>query len=277
MKMKIASAYILFITLAATSAQSQQPEISAVLMESTFRIQGISKDVSKRVLMGTCFFLGRQSKKDPSRTYYVLVTARHVLDEIGGDEATLLLREKIPDGTYRAFPQVFKIRNNGRNIYVSHSQFDVSAIFFDMPPKAAVKLAAASALATEAEMKRLGLHPGDELQALGFPLGATSNEMGFPILRSGKIASYPLFPIKSVKKFLLDFTVFPGNSGGPVYYSYNTRYIDGRLQAGQMQGIVGLLTQGVASAIMKGQPLEIGVVIPSDYIIETINLLPEPQ
>src|SRR5438876_10762205 len=77
------------------------------------------------------------------------------------------------------------------------------------------------------------VNPGEELICLGYPFGAESNTGGFPILRSGRIASYPLLPTESTKTFLFDFSIFPGNSGGPVYLSSNNRTYGGRMHTGE--------------------------------------------
>jgi hypothetical protein len=80
-----------------------------------------------------------------------------------------------------------------------------------------------------------------------------------------------------MKSLLFDFHVFEGNSGGPVYFSYPTRWFDGNLHAGPIQGIVGLVTQQEYSALpnYRNEPLGIGVVVPSSFIRETIDLLPD--
>ena len=71
-------------------------------------------------------------------------------------------------------------------------------------------------LANDDLLAKYNIHPGDVLDCLGYPFGFESPVGSFPILRSGKIASYPLLPTKGTQSFLLDFRVFPGNSGSPV-------------------------------------------------------------
>ena len=104
------------------------------------------------------------------------------------------------------------------------------------------------------------------MMALGFPQGLSANEAGFPILRSGRVASYPLAPSAAFPTFLLDFRVFPGNSGGPVYRSGGPGGDDG-------QFIAGMLTQQVE---LSGQSLDIGIVTEARFIRETVALLDAP-
>jgi hypothetical protein len=143
-------------------------------------------------------------------------------------------------------------------------------------------------LAEDEGLKEYGLHPGDELNCLGYPLGAESNASGFPILRSGKIASYPLLPTKETKSFLMDFQIFAGNSGGPVYIAQvaGTRLIKGQTRLGMnFQVIVGLVSEEVVlreqrrtlyEKTEREYPLKLARIIHARLIGETIALLPAP-
>jgi hypothetical protein len=112
------------------------------------------------------------------------------------------------------------------------------------------------------------------MMALGFPLGLSANQAGFPILRAGRIASYPLAPSAAFPTFLLDFSVFPGNSGGPVFMSDQAHRRPGAEGASQdVEFIAGLLTQQVE---LNKERLEIGIVTHAEYIRETIALLTDP-
>ena len=124
-------------------------------------------------------------------------------------------------------------------------------------------------LATEDTFAKSGAGPGDEMFALGFPRGLAANKAGFPILRAGRVASYPLAPSAQYPTFLLDFSVFPGNSGGPVFMADPTRRssIEGSPDG---EFIAGVLTQQVE---LKNDRLEIGIVTHAAYVREAIALL----
>ena len=102
--------------------------------------------------------------------------------------------------------------------------------------------------------------------------GLAANQAGFPILRSGRVASYPIAPAKIFPTFLLDFSVFPGNSGGPVFMTTQARRAGA--DAAQPQFIAGLLTQQVE---LNNERLEIGIVTHAKFIRETIALMDNPQ
>ena len=113
------------------------------------------------------------------------------------------------------------------------------------------------------------------MMALGFPRGLAANQAGFPILRSGRVASFPVAPAKVFPTFLLDFTVFPGNSGGPVFMSQAAHRRVGGADAGQdVQFIAGLLTQQVE---LNNERLEIGIVTHAKFIRETMALMDDPH
>jgi hypothetical protein len=120
---------------------------------------------------------------------------------------------------------------------------------------------------------RFDVAPGDEMMSLGFPRGLSANRAGFPILRVGRIASYPLAPGVAFPTFLVDFTVFPGNSGGPVFMTGASRRRPGGPEP-EHPFIAGVLTQQVE---MDSERLGIGVVVHAHYIRETIELLNQAE
>jgi hypothetical protein len=135
-------------------------------------------------------------------------------------------------------------------------------------------------LAEEDTFVKLHIHPGNNLTALGYPLGAAANDWGFAILRSGKIASYPLLPLKMVKTFLFDFRVFNGNSGGPVFLEEPRATFAGPHNiplGGTIHFIVGLVTQQLYSNAPGNPALDLAVIIPSPFIKETIGMTKDPQ
>src|SRR5690606_30264818 len=104
----------------------------------------------------------------------------------------------------------------------------------------------------------------------GFPRGLSANSAGFPILRAGRVASYPLAPSSAFPTFLMDFSVFPGNSGGPVFMAQAARQRPGGAQAEEVQFIAGILTQQVE---LSGERLEIGIVTHARYVREAVAML----
>lgn len=263
---------------ATATAEPQAPlnparyELNTLLMNMTFMISGPSRAKPGETSVGTGFIVGKPVK-DKDFSYFVLVTAAHVFDDIAGETAFINTRARQPDGSYQVTEYPIKIRDGAKNNFVKHPELDVAAIFTGLPDHYKAEILIGDAvLATEEDLAKYEVHPGDELLCLGYPLGA-AGPFGFPILRSGKIASFPLLPVKSNKTWAFDFSVFGGNSGGPVYMVDHARTYQGHIHLGEtLQMIIGLVTQ---RASVGTQDLHLGVVIPAAFIKETIDLLPD--
>ncbi len=67
------------------------------------------------------------------------------------------------------------------------------------------------------KFEEIGIELGDGIFLAGFPLGISGNERNYAIVRGGTIARLDQEIIELNKSFLIDATVFPGNSGGPVF------------------------------------------------------------
>jgi len=174
------------------------------------------------------------------------------------------------EGVWRYDPEALKIRDGDHPLWVKHPTRDVAAMVVEAPPefvKAAIPL---KYLAQDDTFNKYNLGPGDEMMALGFPRGLSANPAGFPILRSGRVASYPLAPATNFPTFLMDFSVFPGNSGGPVFMAEGARRRPGASESQEVQFVAGLLTQQVE---LSGERLEIGIVTHAKFIRETLALL----
>ncbi len=202
----------------------------------------------------------------------VLITANHVFEKMKGDKATVGFRVQQPDGGWRYAPEKIAIRSGGQELWTHHAVRDVAAIRIVAPPafaKAAIPLAW---LGGEDAMTRYALAPGDEMMTLGFPQGLSANAAGFPILRAGKVASYPLGPSNAFPTFLLDFHVFPGNSGGPVFLEARADAKPGA-DGAPPHVIAGMLTQEVE---VGNENLGIGIVTQARFVRETLALLDQP-
>lgn len=126
-----------------------------------------------------------------------------------------------------------------------------------------------------------GVTEGDFLFALGFPMGLVSKDRKNVILRQGVIARIRDLFEKRTKDFIIDASVFPGNSGGPVILKPEMVSITGT-QANASASLIGLVKsyitfQDVAVSQQTGKPRIIfeensglSLVEPVDHIIETI-------
>lgn len=259
---------------AATTPQ-KPVELHSVMMESTLKIVGPA-DLAKPNLVrtGTGFIVGRPIPDQPGRAYYVLVTAAHVFRDIQGETGTLILRITTAKDRYQRFEHPIRLRKGATSLWTEHPTSDVAVMYVALPDNVATRLIPDEYLASDADFDKWEFHPGDEVFTVGYPQGLEANEFGFPVLRSGRIASFPLTPAAQLKNFKVDFSVFGGNSGGPIYINqlgrqYGSSYrIDERVFR-----VLGLVSQQI-SVTSTGERLNVAVVVHAHFIREAIALLP---
>jgi V8-like Glu-specific endopeptidase len=247
-------------------------DLSVELIHATVQLEQPLGDGTRTV--GTGFLISVPEASGPPRV--VLITANHVLEKMPGANLRIGYRISNPDGSWSYSPQSVPIRDKaGHELWTHHPSRDVAAITITAPAdfaKAAIPL---DYLAADDTFTKYNVGAGDEMMALGFPRGLSANQAGFPILRAGRVASYPIAPAKIFPTFLLDFAVFPGNSGGPVFMSGAPHHRAGEPEQGDqdVEFIAGLLTQQVE---LNSERLGIGIVTHAKFIRETIARVSDP-
>jgi S1-C subfamily serine protease len=136
-----------------------------------------------------------------------------------------------------------------------------------------------------------GLSEGDGVFILGFPLGQVGKERNYVLVRQGVIARVRDYLAGHAKDFLVDASIFPGNSGGPVVTRPEVTAITGTktINAAHLIGVVQsyLPYQDVAISQQTRRPRIIfeensglAAVVPVDCIIEAVEqaeaALPKP-
>lgn len=241
-------------------------DLTLGLINATVQIDQNNGDATRRV--GTGFLIEAPRPDGSPRT--VLVTAHHVLDGMGAREARIGWRVEMPGGGWRFAPEPLRIRDDGGEaVWTKHPERDIAVMEISAPPVFARAAIPLGWLASGDDLDAWQVGPGDELLTLGFPRGYSANTAGFPILRTGRIASWPLTPVESFPVFLLDFPVFPGNSGGPVFWTPAARKLPGTAEPDH-PFIAGVLTSEVRPL---DEPLGIGLVAHAGYVREAIALL----
>ena len=278
MRRIIAVIFCLWAVFTANAAMAA--DLNTIMMEATCKISG-------RGSLGTGFVIGTPDKDNPESVFYTLVTADHVIRAVQGDRVVLTLRQKQKDETWTRLDIPVQIRSEKKELWKKHPKMDVAAMFIRLPANVVTTLLTTNDLMDDSKLSEYEIHPGLELLCLGYPFGAEANAHGFPILRSGRIASYPLTPTKDTKTFLFDFTVFRGNSGGPVYFFKQDPAYGGVRRLGTaIYGIMGLvvkernITQKVEELYEKREtvtPLQLGEVIHATFIKELIDSMDTPR
>ena len=238
------------------------------MMQATVEVEAPLPD--GRHTIGTGFLVDDPTPDGRPRT--VLVTANHVFERVPGAEAHIGYRVQGKDGGWRYDPQPIAIRDGKTELWRHNTAHDVAVIEVKAPPAFAKAAIPISWLAGDDTFAKYGIGPGDEMMVLGYPQGLSANSAGFPILRSGRVAS-PIEAAGANPTFLLDFHVFPGKSGGPVFIADAQRRRPGAPEAQEVQFVAGVLTQQVE---LNNERLEIGIVTDAQFVRDAIAMLDQP-
>ncbi len=168
-------------------------------MHATFKL-------FNRSSTATCFLL-----KDPPTDEVYLVTAAHVLSKAKGETSILVLRKTDADGRYQRLDQTIPIREGKKDLWTQHPELDIAAMRLTLPAGTLENSATLPLSALESP----GLTYGGPVTILAYPKRVESNSAGFPVARQGIVASFPLRPADN-PVFMIDFTAWDGDSGGPV-------------------------------------------------------------
>lgn len=246
-------------------------DLPQALIQATVQLEQPAGE-GKRIV-GTGFLISAPTPDGRPRT--VLVTATHVFEMMPGADAKIGYRVANADGSWDYAPEPLKIRDaDGKPLWTGHPARDVAAMAVKAPDMFVKAAIPRRWLAQDDTFAQQQVTTGDEMMALGFPRGLSANTAGFAILRAGRVASFPVGPAKIYPTFLLDFAVFPGNSGGPVFVSTPVRRHAERPDSPATQFIAGILSKQVE---LNNEHLGIGVVTHAAFIGETIALLDAPE
>ena len=246
-----------------------EPDLAVAVMEATVKIEQPFTGGGRAVATG---FLVSDIAPD-GQPRVILITAEHVLEDMPLVSVSMGFRVQDANQNWVFNPLDLRIRDGaGRPLWQAHTSRDVAAMVVHVPPDLARRAIPIRYLADRETFAQNGVEPGAEMMALGFPRGLASNSAGFPILRAGRIASYPVSPADQAPTFLMDFSVFPGNSGGPVFVAHTGRTAL-RGGARNEEFVAGVLTQQVE---VEQQALGIGIVTHARFVRETIDLIDHP-
>lgn len=249
---------LLAILIASTATAAA--DFATTMVDATFKLFDPK-------VTGTCFLVRREAPED---TALYLVTAAHMLKGTKADHATLVLREKQDDGTYKRRDHKIPIRRDGKPLWVKHGKDDVAVLRLTETLPVPVGVIPASAIADESQLKDAGVGIGRQLFVLTYPKAFEANGAGFPIARQGIVASHPLVPVDKKHSYLADFTAFGGDSGGPVFIAGkdNQPIVIGMVFA-QFRHDENVKTEYEERSIHY--PLGIGDVLHAQFIRDTIE------
>lgn len=185
---------------------------------------GVGHDPAQRRWIGTGFIYGSfvSVNQTGEKTYRLwLITNKHVLKDL---REIHLKFNSASEPNSKDYP-VALTASNGKARWAGHptEETDVAAIFLNP-----------QFLRTEGRkfefwrsdehtypksgLKAQEITEGDRVFVLGFPMGLVAADRQYVICRGGVIARIRDFLENKARDFLVDVTVFPGNSGDPQFY-----------------------------------------------------------
>ena len=251
---------------------------------------GIHDDPTKRQWIGTGFIYGNaipsETPSNPTRYRLWLITNKHVLHNL----TAIHVKFNSAQDTSSADYKIALIAKNKKLSWVGHpdNDTDIAAIFLNAEflnsaNRRFAFLYSDQHCMAKSEMKAQGLTEGDRCFALGFPMGLVSPHRQYVICRSGVIARIRDYLDGHAQDYLIDATVFPGNSGGPVVLCPSALAIGGTaaISRSALVGIVKAYVPYIDTAVSPQtgraritfeENSGLSAVEPLDAITETVAL-----
>lgn len=183
---------------------------------------GVGDNPTKRSWIGTGFLYGKVVKKSApkNKSYHVfLVTNKHVL----GDHTKVWIKFNTVSGSTSHDFDIQLRAKNGRELWIRHPDDDVDlcAIFINAKFLLSKNMRFSYIRDDEhsytiSQLKNEGVTEGDGVYVLGYPMGLVDSTWQAAICRLGCIARIQDVLNAGTGDFLVDASIFPGNSGGPV-------------------------------------------------------------
>lgn len=171
--------------------------------------------------LATGFLVGiitRDSKYPEKRGYSVfLVTNRHVFR----NKDHIFLRMNIKGGGSKIFREELISKFDGQK-WLAHTNPKVDAAVYPIGwhplqrHNIDFKFINEEDFANYHDFEKIGIEAGDGVYILGFPMGLAGNFENYACAKWGIVSRIDKEIIKSANSFLIDTSIFPGNSGNPV-------------------------------------------------------------
>ncbi|MBN4064413.1 trypsin-like peptidase domain-containing protein [Dehalococcoides mccartyi] len=255
---------------------------------------------------GTGFLVSKEFDSG-DENYFIkhmyLVTNKHVIGstkQLRDDvESIKLYGDFVEDGESKKFILDLEINPGGIQEHPS-PDVDVAAIratgLFKRFPETKNKCIPITAIKSPSELATLNIGAGDRVLIYGYPGGIAHANINAPFIRTGIISSQlgePLVDqvddegqsrVRTIKGFLVDGGVVPGQSGSPVIWEPPVveRENSGLVWRNRSPELIGIIAETRYAPIDSGMiKLEgfagLGLAFDADTIKETIELFDECQ
>lgn len=211
---------------------------SVVSIELLNETDGSYRCIATGFLAG---FLSGQKDQNGDDLYKIfLVSNRHVFQ----GQALVFLRFNTKDGSKR-YPLALK-NEKGDNTWHTHSdpKVDIGVVPINIALLKADEIHCSyiseDNMAFEAVVESEQISQGDGVFVLGYPMGIAGSIKNYSIVRAGIIARMDEEIIGTEHRFIIDATIFPGNSGGPVILKPEIACLEGTkaVQKAYLLGVI---------------------------------------
>ena len=212
---------------------------------------GVMSGDGKFVSTGTGFLYGHptDSVDSEGKKQYrlLLVTNRHVIDGILDQSPTMYARLNSKSGTEPKVIPLSLVQSGVPNplMYFPPTGEDIGVILMSVPALDEADLiyrffAGGDQTFSGQRALEAGVSEGDGIFVLGFPLGDVGTAKNYAIVKQGVIARIQNWLAGGEDTFLIDASIFPGNSGGPVILRPEMSAIAGT-KSNKTAGLVGMI------------------------------------
>lgn len=240
--------------------------------------QKIKKPYYRVVGTGVLFYVNHLKETVP-----VLVTAKHVFEDTENEWNPSELRLRFSWFDDKPVDEYFGFRlvlfEEGKKNWFSHSneEVDLAGIPLNIPANldigsVSIKVQAYSQIATDQE-----IFEGASIYVLGYPGAVGAEYWTKALVRHGIVSWFSRTNPKG-SKILIDCDIFPGNSGGPVFYFPVGMGSDGGFQFGTEIKFMGIVSQRrfsptevIGTKLISLESIGIGVVEPASRVRELLN------
>jgi len=266
---------VVAIVCATKAADAQEP---AAAVDPALRVLHATVKIANPRSTATGFLVSLPDGASMQPRECALVTAHHVLEQVQGETAMLVLRKREADETYSRREISVGVRNKETALWTRHPKQDIAVLRVTIPEEVANEPLPYESLANDESLRAASLVVGGRLLAMGYPTRFEANGAGFPITRQGVLASYPIVPTAKHPTFFVDITAFAGDSGGPVFAVPRDSSSDKPLVVGLVTGQVrnDERMQSLTEERVVHHPLGIAVVVQAASIRETLETFRSP-
>ncbi len=251
---------------------------------------GIGDDPAHRTWIGTGFLFGKlvdpAAANDKRRWRVWLITNKHVLT---GLKKVHVKFNSAVDPHSRDY-EVPLVARNGRTYWIGHPKPDTDVAAIAVPVSLLKKeqrlfkyFKSDEHISTREMLRDNKVTEGDRVFVLGFPMGLVAASRQYVICRGGVLARIRDFLDGKSDDFLVDATVFPGNSGGPAILCPSALAISGTktINRADLIGVVksyvpysdlAISSQTRKPRIVFEENSGLASVEPVDAILETVSL-----